>query len=449
MRTAAARGLRTVAVYSEDDADSLHRQQADRALPLAGAGPAAYLDAGGLVAAAVAAGCDALHPGYGFLSENPELARRCAEEGIGFVGPPAEALGLFGDKLRARELARSVGVPVAPALASPDLASARAFLAEHGTAMVKAVAGGGGRGMRTVDDPQALETALERCASEAASAFGSRELYLERWLPRARHVEIQVAADARGEVAHFGERECSVQRRHQKLIELAPSPWLEPDQREALCAAAVRLTRAAGYRGLATVEFLLDADAPEDFYFIEANARLQVEHTVTEAVTGLDLVGLQLDLAAGLGLADLGSIRDRNPAPQGVAIQLRVNTEKLRARDGLPLPASGTLTVFEPPSGPDVRVDTAAHAGYRANPRFDSLLAKLVVHSPTPHAADAADLAARRLAGFRIEGIATNLGLLGALVRRPEFAAGAMTTRFIETNAAELAAEAAALDPGP
>jgi len=442
MRAAAARGLRSVAVHSEDDAGALHTRKADAVRALDGQGPAAYLDAGALVAAAVDAGCDALHPGYGFLSESALLARRCAEAGIVFVGPPPEALELFGDKARARALAERVGVPVVPGGAAADAAAARDFLAEHGALMVKAVAGGGGRGMRVVREAGELEAAFERCASEARAAFGSGELYVERWLPRARHVEVQVVGDADGEVVHLGERECSVQRRHQKLIEIAPSPWLAPGLRDELCRAAVRLAREAGYRGLGTVEFLLDADAPERFHFIEANARLQVEHTVTEAVTGLDLVALQLDLAAGRSLAELGLAQAELPPARGVAIQLRINTEKLRAKDGLALPASGTLSAFEPPSGPGVRVDTAGHVGYRTNPRFDSLLAKLVVHAPAARVEAAATRAYRALCEFRIDGVSTNRGLLQALLRRPEFAAGEITTRFVEERAAELVAEA-------
>ena len=451
MRAAAARGLRSVAVHSEDEAGALHARKADAAQPLRGSGAAAYLDIDGMLDAARAAGCDALHPGYGFLSENAEFARRCAAAGITFVGPSPAALELFGDKARARALAQQCGIPVlAGTSGATSQGEARALLGSFGAGaslMIKAVAGGGGRGVRPVHSADELEKAFERCASEARAAFGSGALYVERWLPHARHVEVQVAGDVGGAVVQFGERECSLQRRHQKLVEIAPAPWLAASMRERLLAAAVELARAARYTGLGTVEFLVDDDAPDSFYFIEANARLQVEHTVTEEVTGVDLVALQLDLAEGRSLAELGYAQSSIPAPRGYAVQLRVNTEKLRAKDGLALPASGTLTAFEPPAGPGVRTDTAGHVGYASNPRFDSLLAKVIVHSPSNHFADLLARAARALAEFRIEGIETNRGLLLALLRHPALAEHRVTTRFVEENAAELVAAAAQPQP--
>ena len=451
MRAAAARGLRSVAVFSEDEAGALHVRKADAAQPLRGSGAAAYLDIDGMLEAARASGCDALHPGYGFLSENAEFARRCGAAGITFVGPSPAALELFGDKARARALAQQCGIPVLEGTSgATSLEAARALLASFGAGaslMIKAVAGGGGRGVRPVHSADELEKAFERCASEARAAFGSGDLYVERWLPHARHVEVQIAGDVGGSVVQFGERECSLQRRHQKLVEIAPAPWLGEAMRERLLAAAVELARAARYSGLGTVEFLVDGDAPDSFYFIEANARLQVEHTVTEAVTGVDLVSLQLDLAEGRSLAELGHAQANVPAPRGYAIQLRVNTEKLRAKDGLALPASGTLTAFEPPEGPGVRTDTAGHVGYASNPRFDSLLAKVIVHSPSPRFADLLPRAARALAEFRIEGIETNRGLLLALLRHPALAEQRVTTRFVEENSAELVAAAAQPQP--
>jgi acetyl/propionyl-CoA carboxylase alpha subunit/acetyl-CoA carboxylase carboxyltransferase component len=451
MRAAAARGLRSVAVHSEDEAGALHTRKADAAIALRGEGAAAYLDIDGILAAARAADCDALHPGYGFLAESADLARRCAEAGLVFVGPSPEALELFGDKASARTLAARCGVPVVEGSSGPtSLEEARRLLSGLGpgaSLMIKAISGGGGRGVRPVHSEEELEKAFERCASEAAAAFGNGDLYIERWIPNARHVEVQVAGDATGAVVHFGERECSVQRRHQKLIEIAPAPGLAPALRERLLDAAVRLSREAGYASLGTVEFLIDADAGDAFYFIEANARLQVEHTVTEEVTGVDLVALQLDLAAGRSLAELGLSQDEVPAARGHAIQLRVNTEKLRKKDGLALPASGTLTAFEPPTGPGVRTDTAGHVGYRTNPRFDSLLAKVIVHAASPRFADAVVRAERALREFRIEGVETNLGLLQALLRHPAFTESRITTRFVEENAAELVA--AAGEPQP
>ena len=447
MRAAAARGLPSVAVFSEDDAVALHPRKADAAVALPGEGAAAYLDADALIAAARQSACDAVHPGYGFLSESADFATRCREAGLTFVGPTPEALALFGDKARARDLAEQCGVPRIPGTSkATSLDEARSLLQELGdgaSLMIKAVAGGGGRGVRPVHSLEELEQAFERCQSEAAAAFGNGDLYVERFLPRVRHVEVQVAGDAAGAVVHFGERECSVQRRHQKLVEIAPAPWLGEALRARLCEAAVRLASEARYAGLGTVEFLVDADDPADaFYFIEANARLQVEHTVTEEVTGWDLVGLQLDLAEGKSLAELG-LADGAPAPRGHAIQLRVNTEKLRKKDGLALPASGTLTAYEVPTGPGVRTDTAGHVGYATNPRFDSLLAKVIVHSPTPRFADAVARAERALCEFRIEGIGTNLGLLQALLRDPAFGTTALTTRYVEENARTLVEAAA------
>jgi acetyl/propionyl-CoA carboxylase alpha subunit len=450
MRAAADLGLRTVAVYSEDDADRLHVARADAAVALRGSGAAPYLDAAQLVAAAVEAGCDAIHPGYGFLSETAGFARACEAAGIRFVGPRPDTLELFGDKAAARALAERCGVPVLTGISSATTPeAARAFLASlpaGASLMVKAVAGGGGRGVRVVHDPAELPDAFERCAREAAASFGDGSLYVERWLPRARHVEVQIAGDGSGRVIHLFERECSLQRRHQKLVEIAPSPWLAEPLREALCRAAVQLGLATRYLGLGTIEFLLDADHPASFAFIEANARLQVEHTVTEAVTGIDLVHLQLELAGGRSLDDLGLRQPDVPAPRGYAIQLRINTERMR-KDGQALPASGMLTAFEPPTGPGLRTDTAGHVGYKTSTRFDSLLAKLVAHSPSPAFEDALRRADRGLREFRIEGIATNQVLHQRLLRHPDLAAGRVHTRFVEENAAELAAPAE--DPAP
>jgi len=445
-RAAAERGLRTVAVFSEDDARSLHTRKADVAVPLRGRGAAAYLDAEGLVAAAREAGCDAVHPGYGFLAESAAFARRCADAGLVFVGPAPGTLELFGDKARARALAERCGVPVLPGTAgSTGLGEAREFLAAAGPdagIVVKAVAGGGGRGMRRVRTPDELAAAFEACAREARVAFGDDALYVERWIPRARHVEVQIAGDGSGQVVHLGDRECSVQRRHQKLVEVAPSPFLSPALRAHLADAAVRIGEAARYAGVGTVEFLIDADAAAAgsvascFAFIEANARLQVEHTVTEEVTGVDLVKLQLDLAVGRPLAALGL--DEPPALRGHAIQLRVNAETL-APDGRTLPASGTLRAFEPPTGPGLRTDTAAYAGYTTNPAFDSLLAKVVVHAASADFADAVGRAYRALCELRVEGVATNVPVLLNLLRHPDFREGRVTTRFVEDHAAELA----------
>src|SRR2546427_5676520 len=357
-RAAAALGIRTVGVYSEDDRESLHVRHVDEARPLRGSGPRAYLDAGQLLAAARETGCDAVHPGYGFLSEQAGFARRCAEAGLVFVGPRPETLALLGDKVAARALAERCGVPVLRGTSGPaGLAEARAFLAALGNseaALVKAVAGGGGRGMRIVRRPEELDEAWARCRSEAQAAFGSGELYLEALLPRARHVEVQVVGDGSGAVSQLGERDCSLQRRHQKLVEVAPAPDLTGELRARLADAAVRMASEVRYAGVGTFEFLLDGDEPGKFAFIEANPRLQVEHTVTEEVTGIDLVATQLALAAGRSLADLGLRQEEIPAPHGVAMQVRVHMETLAA-DRTLRPSTGALRAFGVPTATGTR----------------------------------------------------------------------------------------------
>jgi len=427
-----------VAVFSEDDAGALHVRWAPEARPLRGAGPRAYLDAEQLVAVAAQAGCDALHPGYGFLSENAAFARRCEEAGLRFCGPAPATLALFGDKARTRERAAALGIPVPAGTFGPtSLDEALDVLAaEPGAAvMLKAIGGGGGRGMRLVESAAALREAYPRAASEAEAAFGDGALYVERVVPHARHIEVQIVGEGAGPLTHLHERECSLQRRRQKLLEIAPAPQLAPGLRAALVEAALALGASAGLRGLATCEFLVDA-RDGTFAFIEANARLQVEHTVTEAVTGLDLVGLQLRIADGATLADLG-LGGGPPPPRGTALQLRINAETMLP-SGEVQPATGTLTAFEIPSGPGVRVDTDGFAGYVCNPRFDSLLAKLVVHS-TAGVDGALGKAARALDEFRIDGVATNRGFLRRLLARPEVAAWSVTTRFVDDHAAALA----------
>ena len=450
MRAAAELGVRTVAVFSDDDSASLHLRKADDARALRGAGVAAYLDAEQIVAAAQDAGCDAIHPGYGFLSENAKFARRCAAAGICFVGPRPETLELFGDKLQARALAQRCGVPVLRGTtAATNLDEARAFFAslgEGGAMMIKAVAGGGGRGMRAVHRAADVEQAFARCQSEARSAFGIGDVYVEQLMPSARHLEVQIVGDGSGEVVHLYERECTIQRRNQKILEIAPSPSISAETRDRLTGAAVRIAREVRYDSLGTFEFLLAAaqargGASENaaFAFIEANPRLQVEHTVTEEVTGVDLVKVQLQLAGGMRLADLGLTQIAIAPPRGFAIQARINAETMTA-DGGAKPAGGTLAVFELPSGPGLRIDTFAYAGYTTNPRFDSLIAKLIARSSSGDFSDAVNRTYRALCEFRIEGIATNIGFLQNLLRHPEFAANRIHTRFVEEHAAELTA---------
>jgi len=437
-RAAAELGLRTTAVHSADDALSLHVKAADEAVALKGEGAAAYLDIAGIVAAAKAAKCDAIHPGYGFLSENADFARACAEAGITFVGPNPEALELFGDKIKAKALALASGVPLlAGTQGATSLEDARVFFKTHGPMMIKAIAGGGGRGMRPVRSEAEIEEAYKRCQSEAKAAFGNGDVYVEKLIEKARHVEVQIVADRVGGVAHLFERECSIQRRNQKIVEIAPSPSLSEELRAELCAAAVRLARAAAYDNLGTFEFLVDAADMQTFAFIEANPRLQVEHTVTEEVTGVDLVQTQLKIASGQTLAALGLTQGEVPYPRGHAIQLRINMETMD-ETGNAKPAGGVISVFEPPSGPGIRVDTFGYAGYRTSPNFDSLLAKLIVHAPSVDYRDAVRRAARALSEFRLEGVATNISFLRSLVAHPAFAANDVTTRFVEEHVAEL-----------
>lgn len=369
-------GIRSVAVFAEDDAAGLHTRKADLAVALEGRGVAAYLDMDQLIASAVAHGCTAIHPGYGFLAENAEFARRCQAAGLTFIGPTAETLQLFGDKAAARALAQRCNVALVPGLNhAVTLEQAEAFLREHGSVMFKALAGGGGRGMRAVDDPTQLADAFARCASEALGAFGSGALYVEKRVCHARHIEVQVLGDGSGAVSHLWERDCSLQRRHQKLVEIAPSPDLETSTRDAIIASALRLAAEVRYQGIGTFEFLLDLDQPGRFYFMEANPRVQVEHTVTEQVTGIDLLHSQLHLAAGASLADLGLLAP--PATNGYAVQVRLNLESLHA-DGSARPAAGVLSAYQPPSGPGLRIDSCGYAGYAVSPAYDSLVAKLI-----------------------------------------------------------------------
>jgi acetyl/propionyl-CoA carboxylase alpha subunit/acetyl-CoA carboxylase carboxyltransferase component len=440
-------GLKSVAVHSEDDARSLHTRAADRAVALKGAGAKAYLDGQQLVDAALEAGCQAVHPGYGFLSEQAEFARLCARNGLTFIGPSADALALFGDKARARALAQQCGVPIAEGTAGPtSLEEAQVFFERLGPGramMIKALAGGGGRGMRLVREAGEVAGAWERCRSEAQAAFAVADVYVERVIERARHIEVQVLGDGAGRLVCLGDRDCSLQRRRQKVVEIAPSPHLPAAMREALAEAALGLARAAGYTSLGTFEFLVEGDA-EGFVFIEANARLQVEHTVSEEVLGVDLVQAQIEVAQGRSLADLDLAE--SPKARGHAIQLRVNTETMDA-DGAVKPTGGVLAAFEPPSGPGVRVDACGYAGYATNPNFDSLLAKVIVHDRSATFADAVRKARRALDEFRLEGVETNLPILRAILNRPEVSAGFVTTRLVEDNIKDLVRDAVSGGP--
>ncbi|WP_458248012.1 carboxyl transferase domain-containing protein [Streptomyces sp. MAI_2237] len=396
LRAAAEAGLRTIAVHEEGD--TAHTRAADEAVPVRG-----YLDGEALLAAARATGCALLHPGYGFLSEDAGFARRCAEAGIVFVGPSPEVLDVFGDKRRARELAAGLGIPVLAGADGPD--GARELLTD-GPVMVKAAGGGGGRGMRVVRRAEELQEAWERCRSEAEQGFGRGELYAERLLEGARHIEVQIVGDPAGAVTHLWDRDCSAQRRHQKLIEIAPAPELGDGVRGQILDAALRLARATHCSSLVTFEFLVRG---EEFAFIEANPRLQVEHTVTEEVTGLDLVALQLRIAGGATLAELG-LSGPPAAPRGFAVQARVGAEE-----------AGRISRFDLPTGPGIRVDTAVRSGAEIGTRYDPLLAKVVAHVPSGGVEAACARARRALGEFGVEGVRTGIPLLREVLAEPRF----------------------------
>ncbi len=449
LRAARELGLRVVAVFSEEDARAPHVLRADLARSLGGRGPAAYLDRARLVELALETGATLLHPGYGFASEDPELARLCAAAGVRFVGPDPEHLALFGDKVVARDRARERGIPVLPGTGSPvDAEGARRLLHELGPGAaiaVKAVHGGGGRGLRVVRRPEEVEEALARCASEARTAFGRGELFAEAWLPRVRHLEVQVAGDGSGEVVHLFERDCSLQRRNQKRVEVAPAPGLSEPLRRELLDHAVALFRGVGFRGLATAEFLLEVEGsarPGRLHFLEVNPRLQVEHPVTEEVLGIDLVAAQIELARGRDLAAAGLAPEAIPSPRGHAIEVRLCAEELGG-DGRPLPASGVVGALGLPGGPGVRVETALQPGCEVGTSFDPLLAKIVAHAGAGSFEAARRRVLRALRETEVEGVPTNRAWLVALLERPEVARYEVSTAFVEEHAAELGLAAA------
>ncbi|MGH3288212.1 MAG: acetyl-CoA carboxylase biotin carboxylase subunit, partial [Streptosporangiaceae bacterium] len=432
IRTAHALGIATVAVYSDPDAEAPYVTQADQAVRLPGAAPAdTYLRGEAIIAAAATTGASAVHPGYGFLSENAAFARACAEAGLIFVGPSPDTIQAMGDKVAAKAMMAAAGVPVLPSVTTTHgeiTASSVGF-----PLLVKAAFGGGGRGMRLVTDPAQLDEAVQSARREAAAAFGDGTVFGERYVPDPRHVEVQILGDAHGDVVHLFERECSIQRRYQKIVEESPSPAVDGELRQRLTAAAVTAGRAAGYTGAGTVEFVLDRDG--SFYFLEINTRLQVEHPVTEAVTGLDLVELQLRVAEGEPLPP----EVREAAITGHAIEVRLYAEDVPS--GF-LPVTGTLHRFSIPSGPGLRVDTGYADGSIVSPHYDAMLAKVIAHGRTR--ADAARRLARALRTAQIHGLTTNRDLLVAILREPEFLAGATDTGYLTRHApAALAAKGA------
>src|SRR3954453_2403472 len=422
-------GARTVAVVPHEDRNSLHRLKADEAYEIGEPGNPvrAYLSVDEIIRAARLAGADAVYPGYGFLSENPELARACEEAGITFVGPSADILELTGNKARAVAAARAAGVPVLGSSApSTDVDELVAAAQEVGfPVFVKAVAGGGGRGMRRVEDPAQLRESIEAAAREAASAFGDSTVFLEKAVVEPRHIEVQILADGAGNIIHLYERDCSVQRRHQKVVELAPAPNLDPELRDRICADAVKFARQIGYRNAGTVEFLLDKQG--NHVFIEMNPRIQVEHTVTEEVTDVDLVQSQLRIASGETLDDLGLSQDKIYL-RGAALQCRITTED--PANGF-RPDTGMISAYRSPGGSGIRLDGGtAFSGTEISAHFDSLLVKLTCRGRDFKTA--VGRARRAVAEFRIRGVSTNIPFLQAVLDDDDFQQGRVTTSFIE-----------------
>ena len=423
IRTCKAMGIETVLAASQADLGSLPARLADRTLCIGPASSAeSYLKAETIVQAALGADCDAIHPGYGFLSERASLAKLCEDEGVIFIGPTSAQIEAVGDKLRARAEAQAAGVPLAPGGSVDTPEDAMALARTIGPPLlVKAVGGGGGRGMKRVDALEDLPAALAMAQAEAGAAFGDARVYLERYVARGRHVEVQVLGDGAGRVIHLGERDCSVQRRYQKLIEETPAPGLPPAMRKDILAAAVRFSERLDYRGAGTVEFLVDVERG-DFFFLEMNARIQVEHPVTEAVTGVDLVAEQIRIAGGEGM----TLTQDDIRLSGAAIECRINAEN-PARDFMPSP--GTVREARWPAGEGIRVDTHIASGSSVPPYYDSLLGKIIAHGP-----DRATALARLAVAIgetRIEGVATNLAFHAAVLADPEFMAGGVDTGYL------------------
>jgi acetyl-CoA carboxylase biotin carboxylase subunit len=428
IRTCQLLGIETVLAASEADLDSVPARLADRVVCIGPAPPArSYLNVGAIVAAAEDTRCDAIHPGYGFLSENAALARACREEGVTFIGATEEQLASVGDKWRAREIATAAGLPVVPGGFVNTAEDARTLIGEIGMpALVKAVGGGGGRGMKLIRDPSQIGGRLALAISEADAAFGDARVYIESFVGRGRHVEVQLLGDGRN-VIHIGDRDCSIQRRYQKLVEEAPAPSLDPELQSRLRQAAVSYGKSLAYRGLGTVEFLVD-DARDEFWFLEMNARVQVEHPVTEAITSLDLVAEQIAAAEGRPLR----LVQEDIHFAGHAIEFRINAED-PAHDLRPSPGKITSALFS--AGEGIRVDTHVEAGATVPPFYDSLLAKVVIHGETRVAA--IERAERALADCHIEGVATNLAVHRALLSSPQFRTGGVPTSWFPEFLAE------------
>jgi len=417
-------GIKTAVVYADVEKDALHVRLADEAICIGPSNPAqSYLNIPAIISAADIADAEAIHPGYGFLSENPHFAEACATSGITFIGPTAETIRMGGDKAKARQMMKRKGVPVVPGSDGPvnsedaviKIAKKIGF-----PVLLKASAGGGGRGMRVVREEQELSQAFMMAQREALAAFGNGDLYVEKYLPSIRHVEVQIMADGKGNVVHLGERDCTVQRRHQKLIEESPSPIATASFRKRIGEYAVKAAKAFKYRNAGTIEFIVDDD--QNIYFMEINTRIQVEHPVTEEITGVDLIKEQIRVAAGLPL----SFRQNQIKPSGHVIEVRVNAEDPERF----VPCPGKLQVFNLPGGPGVRVDTCAYAGWTVPPHYDSMIAKLIVHAPTRDEAIAR--MKRALYEFTIEGIKTTIPFFLRIFCHPDFIKGTFNTAFVE-----------------
>lgn len=422
VRACAEMGIRSVAIYTEPDRYALHVKRADESYSLGEDPLAGYLDPSRIVNLAVETGCDAIHPGYGFLSENAEFARLCEQRNITFIGPSSEVIQRMGDKTAARDSMRAAGVPITPGSEGnlADLNDAIQLAAEIGyPVMLKATSGGGGRGIRRCDSEEELRQQYPRVISEATKAFGSAEVFLEKCIVNPRHIEVQILADGEGNTIHLYERDCSIQRRNQKLIEIAPSPQLTPEQRDYVGDLAVRAAKAVGYKNAGTVEFLLTGN---EVYFMEMNTRVQVEHTITEQITGVDIVREQLRIAAGMKL----SYRQQDINYRGFAIQFRINAEDPKNDF---LPSFGRITHYYAPGGPGVRVDTAIYTGYEIPPFFDSMCLKLVVWALDWE--DAINRGLRALDDMRLHGVKTTSNYYKQILNQADFRSGHFDTSFV------------------
>ena len=435
-RTCSDLGIKTVGIYSEDDANCLHLSKVDEAYPIQGKGAQAYLDIKQIISIAKESKADFIHPGYGFLSENSALAASTKRANIKFIGPSEKTLKIFGDKTTAKELALSLDIPtISGTHQKTSLKQAQNFmksLNKNSSILIKAISGGGGRGMRIVSKLEELKESYDRASSEAKAAFDSPDLYLEEYLKNYRHIEFQIIGDGTGAVSHLHERECSIQRRHQKLIEIAPSPSLGPELKNKMIDASMALAKKLKYEGLATIEFLVNVEK-NDFRFIECNPRLQVEHTVTESVLFIDIVKAQIQIASGKTLKQIKLEQKNIPDPKGYAVQSRVNMETIDS-NGNANPSGGIFTKFDLPSGPGVRVDSYGYVGYETSPLFDSLIAKIITYSSEDNFKQAIKRNYRSLCEFKIDGVTTNLDLLKNILINQDFKNNKVHTNFFENN---------------